>query len=88
MRSRDLAAPGGTPQFQSRQTISDDGKTITREFIPKGGYEQRRYEIWRSSEPTQFVTENGRGIRVGIPVSPYDIQVEKLPTALQFFLHI
>jgi len=67
MRSRDLAAPGGTPQFQSRQTISDDGKTITREFIPKGGYEQRRYEIWRSSEPTQRITENGRGIRVGYP---------------------
>jgi len=45
MRSRDLTAPGGTPHFQSRLTLSDDGKTITREFIPKGGYQQKRYEI-------------------------------------------
>lgn len=42
----DLTAPGGTPQFQSRLTLSDDGKTITREFIPKGGYQQKRHEIY------------------------------------------
>ena len=26
--------------------LFDDGKTITREFIPKGGYQQKRHAIY------------------------------------------
>ena len=63
------------------------GKTIAREFN-KGVTSKSVTRSATNGEPIRVVTQNSRGIRVGIPVSRYDIQVEKLPTALQFFLHI
>jgi hypothetical protein len=42
----EVTAPDGSPGYTSRMTLSEDGKTATRDYLPKGEQDQPRHEVY------------------------------------------